>query len=191
MDRLSIAPTWFGTTEDLRILMLKMFSVLVQYMSSIHDSQWVITYVYSGSTFRFSSKARYSWTVAQIGDLYGSSTLHHGHYLVVPTFVARCLYVFKEASDPSGKRWNYLSKVCHVILQKRPLPRHLCKFLATNLRQRIEGDIEVMLGICVRNMPCATHVNRLLMLDLQIICATYDFVIWIAPTEEIRARTTA
>ena len=27
----------------------------------------------------------------------------------------------------------------------------------------------------------------MLKLDLQIICATFDFIMWIAPTEEIRA----
>jgi len=29
------------------------------------------------------------------------------NFLVVPTFVARCLYIYKDARDPSGKRWNY------------------------------------------------------------------------------------
>jgi len=38
--------------------------------------------------------------------------------LVVPTFVARCLYYCKDAREPSGKKWNNLSKVCNVILQK-------------------------------------------------------------------------
>jgi len=33
-----------------------------------------------------------------------------GHFLVVPTLVAKCLYVCKDARDPSGKMWNYLSK---------------------------------------------------------------------------------
>jgi len=32
------------------------------------------------------------------------------NFSVVPTFVARCLYFFKDARDHSGKRWNYLSK---------------------------------------------------------------------------------
>jgi len=39
-------------------------------------------------------------------------------------------------------------------------------FLATNLRQGIDGDIDVMLGVCVQNMSC---LKRLLMFDLQII----------------------
>jgi len=58
------------------------------------------------------------------------------------------------------------------------------KFLATNLRKDMDAGIEVMLGICVENMHCATHVKRVLIFDLQTICATYDFV---APTEKIRA----
>jgi len=49
-------------------------------------------------------------------------------------------------------------------------------FLATNLRQVIDGDIEVMLGICVQNMPCANNVKRLLMFDLKAIYTTNDFV---------------
>ena len=50
-----------------------------------------------------------------------------GKFLVFPTLVARCLYVCKDAREPSGKTWNYLSKVCHVMLLKWPLSRHLCK----------------------------------------------------------------
>jgi len=41
-----------------------------------------------------------------------------GKFLVFPTFVARGLYVCKDAREPSGENWNYLSKVCHVMLQK-------------------------------------------------------------------------
>jgi len=35
-------------------------------------------------------------------------------------------------------------------------------FLSTYLPQGIDGDIDDMLGICVRNMPCTTHIKRLL-----------------------------
>jgi len=35
-----------------------------------------------------------------------------GNLLVFPTFVKWCLYVCKDAREPSGKKWNYLSKVC-------------------------------------------------------------------------------
>jgi len=41
-----------------------------------------------------------------------------GKVLVFPTLVARCIYVCEHAREPSGKNWNYLSKICHVILQK-------------------------------------------------------------------------
>ena len=34
-----------------------------------------------------------------------------GKFLVVPTLAARSLYVRKDTREPSGKRWNYLSKV--------------------------------------------------------------------------------
>jgi hypothetical protein len=65
---------------------------------------WIHSLVYSCMT----SKAR---TKAQ--DLETVMDLVHciqGNFLVIPTFVARCLYVCKDARDPSGKRWNYLSK---------------------------------------------------------------------------------
>jgi len=39
-------------------------------------------------------------------------------------------------------------------------------FLATNLRQGFDGDIDVKLGICVEKMTC---VKRLVMIELQII----------------------
>ena len=32
------------------------------------------------------------------------------HWLVVPTFVARCLHAYNDASDPSSERWNYVAK---------------------------------------------------------------------------------
>jgi len=35
-----------------------------------------------------------------------------GNFLVFPTFVKRCLYVCKDAREPNGKKWNYLSNVC-------------------------------------------------------------------------------
>jgi len=33
-----------------------------------------------------------------------------GKFLVVPTLVTMRLLICKAARDPSGKRWNYLSK---------------------------------------------------------------------------------
>jgi len=55
-------------------------------------------------------------------------------------------------------------------------------FLATNLLRGINGDIEVILGICVQNMSC---VKGPLMFDLQIIKITFVIVICIARSEEI------
>ena len=34
-----------------------------------------------------------------------------GKFLIVPTYAARSLYVCKDAREPRGKSWNYLSKV--------------------------------------------------------------------------------
>jgi len=56
-------------------------------------------------------------------------------------------------------------------------------FLATNLRQVIGDDIELMLGTRFHNMSCD---EGLLMFDIQIMQTTIDLVIWIAPTEQIR-----
>jgi len=50
-----------------------------------------------------------------------------GNFLVFPTLVARCLYVYKDARVPSGKNWKYLLDVCRVMFQKCPLSPHLCK----------------------------------------------------------------
>ena len=47
--------------------------------------------------------------------------------LVVPTFIARCLYVCKDARDPSGKFGTIGREVFLVMLQKLPLPGHLFK----------------------------------------------------------------
>ena len=55
-------------------------------------------------------------------------------------------------------------------------------FLATNLRQVIDDDIDVMLGIRFQ-MSCD---KSLLMFDIQIIKITVVLVIWITPTEQIR-----
>jgi len=41
-----------------------------------------------------------------------------GKFLLFPTLVARSLYVCKNARELSGKNWNKLSKVCHVMFQK-------------------------------------------------------------------------
>jgi len=48
-----------------------------------------------------------------------------GKFLVVSTFVARRLQVQKNARNPSGEIWNYLSRRMSVALQKLSLLRHL------------------------------------------------------------------
>jgi len=56
-------------------------------------------------------------------------------------------------------------------------------FLATNLRQVIDNDIEVMLRLRFHNMSCDKSLS---MFDIRIIETTIDLVIWIEPTEQIR-----
>jgi len=59
-----------------------------------------------------------------------------GKFLVVPTFVASRLSVRKDARDPSGESWHYLSRrqSCNFAEKTASTPfRDL--FLATNLRR--------------------------------------------------------
>ena len=58
-----------------------------------------------------------------------------GKFLVFTTIVATCLCLCKVAREPSGKKWNYLSKVCHVIPQKWPLPRHLFPYFLPQIQK--------------------------------------------------------
>ena len=60
--------------------------------------------------------------------------------LDVPTFVARYLYVRKDARDPRSERWNCGRERCPVILPKFRLP-HKFRDLshAANLRHRTDG----------------------------------------------------
>jgi len=41
-----------------------------------------------------------------------------GNFLVFTNLVARCLYVCKDAREPSVKIFIYLSNVFHAIIQK-------------------------------------------------------------------------
>ena len=60
--------------------------------------------------------------------------------LDVPTFVARCLYVRKDARDPSSERWNCERERCPVILPKFGHPRKFRDLLhAANLRHGTDG----------------------------------------------------
>ena len=62
-----------------------------------------------------------------------------GKLLVVPTFVAKRLQVRKDARDPSGESWNYLSRrlSCNFAEMTSSTPfRDL--FLATILRQVVD-----------------------------------------------------
>ena len=55
--------------------------------------------------------------------------------LDVLTFAARCLYVRKDARDPSSERWNWGRESCPVILPKFRLPHKFRDILhAANLR---------------------------------------------------------
>ena len=60
--------------------------------------------------------------------------------LDVPIFAARCLYVRKDAREPSSKRWKCGREICPVILPKFRLPRKFRDLLhAANLRHGTDG----------------------------------------------------
>jgi hypothetical protein len=60
--------------------------------------------------------------------------------LDVPTFAARCLYVRKDATDPSSERCNCGREICPVILLKFRLPPKFMDLLhAANLRHGTDG----------------------------------------------------
>jgi formate/nitrite transporter FocA (FNT family) len=60
-----------------------------------------------------------------------------GNFLVVPTFVC------KDARDPSGKWWDNLSKILFGnFAEMTASSPFMYMFLATNLRQVTDGDIE-------------------------------------------------
>jgi len=59
-----------------------------------------------------------------------------GKFLVVPTFDARRLQIRKDARDPSGKSWNYLSRrQSRNFAEKTASTPFRDLFLATYLRK--------------------------------------------------------
>jgi len=59
-----------------------------------------------------------------------------GKILVVQTFVARRLQVRKDARDPSGESWSYLSRRLSCKFEEMTVSTPFSDlFLATNLRQ--------------------------------------------------------
>jgi len=98
--------------------------------------------------------------------------------LVVPTFVARRLQVRKDARDPSGESWNYLS---------RRLSCNLAEMTSSTPFRDLWTTPTIKLSVtkCVFKAWLATnHIKRVIILAFKNICAAYHFVI--APTEYIR-----
>ena len=77
-----------------------------------------------------------------------------GKFLVVPTFVARLLQVCKDARDPSGESWNYLSRrqSCNFT-EKTVSTQFRDLFLARFLRQ-VGQNHTYLLWMCIQNMTC-------------------------------------
>jgi len=44
------------------------------------------------------------------GKVMDMTRCSQGKFLVVPTFDTRLLHIYKDARDPSGEKWNYLSR---------------------------------------------------------------------------------
>jgi hypothetical protein len=62
--------------------------------------------------------------------------------LDVPTSANKCLYIRKDARDPSSGRWNCGRESCPVILPKFRLPHKVRDLLhAANLRHGTDGFI--------------------------------------------------
>jgi len=77
-----------------------------------------------------------------------------GKYLVVPTFVASRLQVCKDARDPSGEIWNYLSrKQSSNFTEKKASTQLMYLFLARNLRQ-VGQTHTYLLRMCIHNVTC-------------------------------------
>jgi len=95
----------------------------------------VMNHVYSGSTFSFFiyyiSYASKAGRKEQSGNLMDMTRCNLGKFLVVPTFVARRLQVRKDAREPSGESWNYLSRRQSCNFAENPLLSNLeiCFFL--------------------------------------------------------------
>jgi len=133
------------------------FSCIDDRITTCFLSKWtpfVMKYVYTGPTIRFihyyisvrAVKHEQNRRPDTVMDLVHCKL---GKFLLFPTLVARWLYVCKDARKPSDKNWNYLSKVCHVMLQKWPLSRHLCKCF---LPQMYDKRKTVTLMLSVRSM---------------------------------------
>jgi hypothetical protein len=101
-----------------------------------------------------------------------------GKFLVFPTFVTRCLYVCKDAREPSGRNWNYLSKI-YVTLQKWSLFRHLCKCLCNKCTSYTRWQWSYQLGVCFQKNTC----DKPLWKSTEV--RNSDFVMCIAPTGDI------
>jgi len=63
-------------------------------------------------------------------------------------------------------------------------------FIATNLRQVFDREIKgISLEYVFKTRLAKTHDKRVLKFGLQIMCATFNFVMWIKPAEVIRQLT--
>jgi len=100
-----------------------------------------------------------------------------GKFLVVPTFVARRLQVCKDARDPIGEGWNYMSRMqsCNFT-EKTVSTQFRDLFLVRNLR-KVGQTHTYLLRMCIPKVTCHKPHYRIIILALQIICAAFHFVI--------------
>jgi len=77
-----------------------------------------------------------------------------GKFLVVPTLVAMRLQVCKDARDPSGESWNYLSirQSCNIT-EKTDSTQFRDLFLARFLGQ-VGQNHTYLLRMCIQNVTC-------------------------------------
>jgi len=80
-------------------------------------------------------------------------------FLVVPTFVARHLHLCRDARDPSGECWKYLTgSLCCNFPEKTTSRPFRDLFLATNIHTRgRRPQLGYVLRMCNQNMTRQPH----------------------------------
>jgi len=117
-----------GSKHELRQLKISMYllsnySLSVQYMSSKHDSLYVMKYVYRGPIFSSLISNKAYRLVRKVpkpsqATVIALARCTQFNVFIVSTFETSCHHVQQEDIDPSGKRWNCDRELYPGFLQK-------------------------------------------------------------------------
>ena len=147
------------------------YSLSVQYLSSKHDSRWVMGLDIQVHSVVYNEKP----IQENVTDL---KSCNLGKYLVVPTFLARRLQVRLDARASSGESWNYLQRslsgnvkdlipstpfrdlilATYLSRERRTLLLMCIKCMSSNKRHKKTNDVRPSRYLCCisyRNMKCA------------------------------------